>query len=295
MPRLSPTRLVHGTRRGRRPHRHPVAQPPRDPFDDLEADLTVTQLAPCAQFAVMRIIPAVAGHAETRHSPGKQRPKMALRAFDPRVLSDQGIPRIFLVVKRRVFPIDLGVADLALLTEFPLVVVVLPVAVGTTRRRFVDEQRRDVTFGTCDLQMFSEQLKLRLLRVIEDDFFPTVCHVTGVALLSEIPLVIIVLDMTVGTSGGRVCKQRGHVALCATHGRVLAQEREAGLLMVELSDLLPCPLDVAPLAGVAQLAFVRIVLPVAGCASTGNLISLIRVTLRAAHGNVLADERIFRL
>jgi hypothetical protein len=55
-----------GTRSGgRRSRRHPVVQPLRVPFDDLEADLTVTQLAPLAEFAVVRIIPAVAGHAKT--------------------------------------------------------------------------------------------------------------------------------------------------------------------------------------------------------------------------------------
>lgn len=219
---------------------------------------------------------------------------MALRAFDPLVFSNQGIPGVFLVVECRPFPIDFGVADFALLPEFPLVVVVLAVAVGATRRRFVNEQRRDVAFGTCDLQMFSEQLKLRLLRVIEIDFFPTVCNVTGVALLPELPLVIVVFHMAVGTSGRRVRKQPGCVTFCAFHGRVLAQQGELGLLMVEFSDLLPSPFDVAPLAGVAKLAFMRIVLLVTGGTAAGNLISLIHMASRAAHGNVLADERIFR-
>lgn len=189
-----------------------------------------------------------------------------------------------------------GVAALAATTELTLVHVVRDVTVDAGRQQL--EGRRPwiaMTVVAADVPMRADQGKCRGHIMIEREEGPTLGAVTTLASGAEPPLV---LGINVATGAFDRCRPvigRG-MARLAGHILVEAFQGKLSLGVVELRDLSPVRLVVTALAFWSQLAFVNVVLLVAGDAGRLHLFRrALAVAGRAFDLLVATSEREPRL
>lgn len=234
-----------------------VTRPQRQSFNHLKPGLAVTDLASCSQLALMNVVFLVASNAHAGRFLGKELFDMALLAFQLTVLHYERITGLLRVIKIIPFPGLRGVTSLAFFPEVPLVIVVFYMTIVTDRGGVL-EKRRLMTFGTANIPVFVQKLKIRFLMVEFLNVLPSLFRMAGLAGIPQLPLVLIVRPMTRGAST-RDLVGLLDMAFRAGNVQMLPDERIVRLRMIE-TDFLPIHGRMATGAFPSQFAFVVIVL-----------------------------------
>lgn len=198
--------------------------------------------------------------------------------FDVVMLSAQRKFCFPVVIKWNFFPAAFDMAGFALGAEFSLVpfslVIVLLVAGDTLLLELVLVQVALMASGALRFLVFAQQRILGTLVVVEDDLFPSLHVVTGLAFGTEFSLVpflpVIVLLVTVVAQLGCVFVLIVDMTLCTFHVFVLIQQIELGLAVVEVHGL-PVFFLVAILALGSQSALMLVGLLMATVALGGGV------------------------
>ena len=217
----------------------------------------VTRLAALTEPELVLVVLLVAAETIARRIAVARR-QMAGLARHHQVPSGQRVTRSG-VVESRDLPGRIAVALLAGLALLALVLVVLLVAavaiercVAITAQVLVAGIALQLGFGMC-----IAQLEFRPV-VIEAALggLPVTLDVAVTALVAQRSLMLVVLAMAADALLGRLFVDRALVAGLAFDLRVLTQQREARLVVVELDLLLPAAFAVAAAAVAPQRLFV---------------------------------------
>ena len=230
------------------------------PFD-------VAICARVAQRAFVRVVLAVTRHTSHRRVL-ERRALMAGLALHRGVLAKQretGLP----VVEARFLPAALRMTVCANAAESPLMLVILAMAGDALRRQLVLVQRAGMATVALDLAVPAAQGIAGIGVVIKHDGVPVFCVVTGLALLAEAGLVLVILAVTRNAGLRRLSKCGFLVAVAAFRGSVFSDQRKASLGVIE-SRFLPVLLRVTVCAGPSQRTLVGIVLAMAIYARAGR-------------------------
>ena len=163
-------------------------------------------------------------------------------------------------------------ATAAVGAEFTIVDVICPMTVTAVAGGAFDlVQRHAVTIVATHVDVRPVKREVRLQIVIEGPDIP--CHgvVAGLAAVLEVPLVRIVVAMAAHAAGifVRVCLRR-MTALALLLG-VHAVQRESCQIVIEKHRVLPVHFRMTVLALLAEQAFMRIVVEMAGVAAGHQL------------------------
>lgn len=167
----------------------------------------------------------------------------------------------------------------ALRSVFAEMPIILPVTTYADRRGLLGARRPAMTGGALHLGVPSGQRKMRLLRMVEGPLRPAVRRMTGLAFFSEAALVHIIVRMTVVARGACVLEIQGAVALRTTREAMQAKQGEFAEVVIEFQPGAPCLLRVALVAGLAELASMRIL-------GAMTIDALLAQFLRRSHGTV---------
>ena len=164
------------------------------------------------------------------------------------------------------------------------------------RRRGLGHALALVAGSAVEPAMRAGQGIFRLPVVVEAPQRPAVGVVAARTLRAEPPRVMCVL-VAGGTVARRLLVRRAAVAFLARYRGMQTKQGKARKVMIEGDLGAPAAVLVAPLAFLPELAFVRVILLVAGDARRLELLSveIARVTLVALGFGMLAMERELRL
>ena len=260
--------------------------------------LGVAALALLAERALVAVILAVAADAVLRRLL-EERALVAGLALRIGMAAEQREGGLAVVELRTLLPVALGVAARALAAERALVLVVLAVAGVTLACGFLPVERPGVAIRARQQAVLAAQGVAGLGVVVEEAALPRLGAVAALAALAELALVpaLLVHTLVAADAGARrLAVLRVFVAAGAGRVGVLAGEREAGLVVVELR-LFPGVFGVALVALGAEAALVGVVLAVAGQAVLRRLAVLLGGEVAgAARGlQVTAAQRVVGL
>jgi hypothetical protein len=178
----------------------------------------------------------------------------------------------------------------ALIAESTLVNVLLLMARGADQWGFVIESLILVAGEAADLAMRAEQRKLRA-SMVKHRVFPAAVIVAFGAVVSQTATVGVVLAMTREAIARRVLEGQIAVARAAFRRHVLAGQREARFLMVEL-DFLPTRLHMTLGAVGAEFFVMNVILPVACITVMRGVAKFLRgwMAVRALHVRMLSSQ-----
>ena len=148
-------------------------------------------------------------------------------AFSFCVFAEPRESRQVMVEEHVLRPCDLVVAVQALLTLGAGMRIVILVATQAVVRKLDLEDRLDVARGALGFRVLASQCMARIRSMIEADGGPFFRHMAGLAGLSEMPLVIVVLEMTGHTRHVEFVGERIFAVTVAAFGQcVTSGERE---------------------------------------------------------------------
>lgn len=176
--------------------------------------------------------------------------------------------------------------------ESPVVGIILAVAaVAVCRRSYARNIGLLVASMALQGMMRARQRVARLLVVIEAPACPSVRVVTRRTIRTEPPDVMRIL-VAARAGAGRILERRAAMTFLARDYRVQPDQGKSRQIVVEGDLLAPARLVVALLASLAELAFVRIILAMAGDAGHGQFVAIevTGVTTLAAECGVTAAQ-----
>lgn len=200
------------------------------------------------------------------------------------------------VVESSLVPGPFIVALLAFLSFLPFVRVVFLMTGDAGGGQLLLVQVPFMATGACERGVFALERILGVAIMVERNRLPALFQMTDPTLWPIVALMAIILRMA-SCAGGRrlVLVERALMTACTARRSVLPLERVFGVAVVVERDRFPVLFRVAAFARGPIVAFVYVVLPVAGDALDGEcvLVWVAPVTAFALRLNVLPFEGIF--
>ena len=216
-----------------------------------------------AEGAVMGIVVLVARQAVGGQRYVEDRLNVTGLALDVRVRSAERVPRFQGVIELHLGPSGADMAGLTLLSEMPLVVVVLLVASDTLHGQLIGKRVVAMAGVALLLRVPAVEQEARITIVIETGVVTSDRTMTVATLVAASPGVGIVFGVAAVAGRGCVGERIVCVAIEARGSLVLADQGKAGCIVIEF-NLEPVIRRVAVGALCAERSRVRIVVFVAG-------------------------------
>ena len=242
------------------------------------------------QAALMMLV-GVAGGAIQRRALKRQRAVAFLASYDG-VASNQRKSSDVVIEGLYLAPTGFSMTLLAAATKLALVPIVLPVTRYTARCQLVAIEIAGMARIALDLRMRSSQRKFRRLVVIEENRFPLVLFVTGLAFSAVSSGVNILNPVAIDARSANPLVAFANMAPGAGDGAMCALEPEPGLIVVERFDTTPYRFAVTIVARFPEAALVRIVHLMTVEAASRRVAKFyrLRVTAGALHGFVSVPQ-----
>jgi hypothetical protein len=237
--------------------------------------------------ATFMMLVGVAGCAIQRRTLKRQRAMALLASYDG-MASDQRKSSDVVIEGLYLAPTGFSVALLAAATKLALVPIVLPVTRYTARCQLVAIEIAGMARIALDLRMRGSQRKFRRLVMVEENRFPLVLFVAGLA-FSTVPTGVNVLNpVAIDACRANSLVAFANMACGAEDSAMCSAEGELGLIVVVGLDATPCPLAVTVVARFPEVPLVRIVRLMTVEAASGCITEFysLRMTAAALNGFV---------